>query len=45
MTHGLSYIHTALKISHGNVNDSNVLLTKAGEIKIGKIEIDSEKWL
>ncbi|KAL9077891.1 MAG: hypothetical protein Q9157_003190 [Trypethelium eluteriae] len=34
---GLQYIHSTLKLPHGNVDSSNILLSKKGEIKLANI--------
>jgi serine/threonine protein kinase len=33
---GLVYIHSELRISHGSIDCSNILLNEKGEVKLGK---------
>lgn len=33
---GLCYLHKDLMISHGDINSENILLSKSGEVKLGK---------
>ncbi|KAJ5928352.1 kinase-like protein [Penicillium verhagenii] len=39
---GLEYIHQTLKISHGNIESGNILLSVNGQIKIGTSMLDNK---
>lgn len=39
IVYGLSYLYRELKIVHDNINNTNILLTENGEVKIGEMAI------